>query len=445
MARWCRYRRSSPVISPHMDLGYLQDLVIAIGLGLLVGLQREWRSERPAGIRTFTLITVLGSLCAFAGGPQGYWLLAAGLLAVAAVLWLGNWLTRRGTEDREHGITTEIAALIMFVVGAMLVEGHTEAAIVTTGATAVLLHWKDPLHDFARRIGADEFRAIIQFVLIALVLLPVLPNQAYGPFAVLNPFKIWLMVTLIVGMNMVSYVIHRAMTARKGALVGGVLGGMISSTATTVSQARQSSSSHVGPHTFAVVIVVASAVVNIRILIEIGVIGPGLLTHALAPFLLLLAFMIACSLVLLRRQPEGGGGTEMEHRNPAEVRIALSFGLLFAVVILVVAAVESRLGIEAVYVVAAVSGLTDVDAMTLSVADLFQAGRMDPGDAWRVILVASLSNLVFKVAITAVFGTREILKRVVLVFGLTTLLGIALVLWWPDLALPVGGWTTPGS
>ncbi|HSH41560.1 MAG TPA: DUF4010 domain-containing protein [Arenicellales bacterium] len=423
-------------------MGYLQDLVIAIGLGLLVGLQREWRSERPAGIRTFTLITVLGSLCAFAGGEQGYWLLAAGLLAVAAILWLGNWLTRRGTEDREHGITTEIAALVMFLVGAMPVAGYTEAAIVTTGATAVLLHWKDPLHDFTRRIGAEEFRAIIQFVLIALVLLPILPNRAYGPFAVLNPFKIWLMVTLIVGINLVSYVIHRAMTARKGALVGGILGGMISSTATTVSHARQSSAAGIRPQTMAVVIVMASAVVNIRILIEIGIIGPGLLAQALAPFAILLVFMTGCTLLLLRRETEAGA-TELEHRNPAEVRTALSFGVLFAVVILVVAAVESKLGIEAVYVVAAVSGLTDVDAMTLSIADLFQAGRMDAGDAWRVILVASLSNLLFKFGITAVFGTPAVVKSVALVFGLTSLLGVALVLWWPDLALPVAGWVTP--
>jgi len=419
-----------------MDFGLLQDLVIAVGLGLLVGLQREWRSERPAGIRTFTLITLLGALCAFVASQHGQWLLAAGLLAVAAILWLGNWLTRRNTEDREHGVTTEVAALIMFLVGAILVDGHTEVAIVVTGATAALLHWKDPLHSFTHRIGADEFRAIIQFVLIALLLLPILPNQAYGPYAVLNPFRIWLMVTLIVGMNLVSYVIHRAMTAHKGALVGGVLGGMISSTATTVSHARQSKRIHAPPETLAVVIVVASAVVNVRILIEIGVIGPDLLRHAIPPFLILGVFMAACTFALMRRD-KTGGAAEVEHRNPAEVKTALSFGALFAVVILAVAAVKSQFGLEAVYVVALVSGLTDVDAMTLSVADLYQSGRMAASDAWRVVLVASLANLLFKAAISAAFGTREVFKSVAVVFGLTTLVGIALVLWWPDLALSI--------
>jgi uncharacterized membrane protein (DUF4010 family) len=420
-----------------MDLGLLRDLIIALGLGLLVGLQREWQSERPAGIRTFALITLLGSLCALAASRHGHWLLAAGLLAVAAVLWLGNWLNRGEPQPGHQGITTEMAALVMFLVGAILVDGHTEAAIVIAGTTAVLLHWKAPLHAFARRIGADEFRAIIQFVLVALVLLPILPDQAYGPYAVLNPFKIWLMVTLIVGINLVSYVILRVMPARKGALVGGVLGGMISSTATTVSHARYSRSRGIPPRTAAVVIVVASVVVNVRILIEIGVIGPGLLPHAVPPFLVLGLFMAACTAFLLRREDDAGA-IELEHRNPAQVRTALTFGALFALVLLVVAAVKTRFGLEAVYVVALVSGLTDVDAMTLSVADLYQSGRIEAGDAWRVVLVASLANLLFKAGIVAVFGAREVLKTVSLVFGLTALVGLALVLWWPDFELPPG-------
>lgn len=423
-----------------MDLGLLRDLVIAVGLGLLVGLQREWRSERPAGIRTFTLITLLGGLCAFVAPRHGEWLLAAGLLAVAAVLWLGKWMRRGDGEAGEHGITTEVAALVMFLVGAILVDGHTEAAIVVTGITAALLHWKAPLHAFTRRIGADEFHAIIQFVLIALVLLPILPNQAYGPYAALNPFKIWLMVTLIVGMNLISYVIYRVMTARKGAWIAGVLGGMISSTATTVSHARHSRNLQVPPQALAVVIVLASAVVNVRILIEIGVIGPGLLPHAVPPFLILGLFMTGCAVVLIRRDSMGGAA-EIEHRNPAEVRTALMFGVLFAVVLLAVAAVNSRFGLEAVYIVALISGLTDVDAMTLSVANLFQTNRIDAADAWRVVLVASLANLLFKAGITAAFGTREVFKTVVMVFGLTAVLGIALVMWWPDVAIPVGGGT----
>jgi len=418
-----------------MDVELLKDLVLAIGLGLLVGMQREWRSERPAGIRTFTLITLLGSLCAFVTPDHGQWIVAAGLVAVAAVLWLGNWMTaHRRDGSGEQGITTEVAALVMFLVGAMLVDGHTEAGIVVTGATAVLLHWKASLHAFTERIGEEEFRAIIQFVVIALVLLPTLPNQAYGPYQVLNPFKVWMMVTLIVGLNLVSYVIHRSMSARKGALVGGVLGGMISSTATTVSHARQSKSLRLSPRTVAVVIVVASVIVNVRILIEIGIIGPGLLPHALLPFVVLGVFMALCTSVLMPREGDDEI-TDIEHRNPAQVRTALTFGVLFAVVLFAVAAVKSRFGMDAVYGLALVSGLTDVDAMTLSVADLFQSGRISGADGWRVIMVASLANLLFKAGITLLFATREVTRAVLTVFGLSAALGVSLVLWWPAVAL----------
>lgn len=417
-----------------MDLALLQNLILAIGLGLLVGLQREWRSERPAGIRSFTLITLLGVLCGLAGGEDGAWMVAAGLISVTAVFWLGNWMAGHDTDIGRQGITTEIAALVMFLVGVMLADGRVALATVVTGVTAVLLHWKDPLHAFAQRIGADEFRAIIQFVLVALVLLPVLPDRTYGPYEVLNPFKIWLMVTLIVGINLVSYVIHRSMSARKGSLLGGVLGGMISSTATTVSHARQSASSRISPRTVAVVIVVASAVVNLRILIEIGVIGPRLLAYAAPPFLVLGLFMGACALYLVRRNITAGA-TELEHRNPAEVKTALYFGGLFAAVSLAVAAVKSHFGVHAVYGVALISGLTDVDAMTLSVTDLFQSGRMEATDAWRVVLVASLANLVFKAVVTALFASRAVVLIVATVFGLTLALGIALVLWWPTIAL----------
>jgi len=421
-----------------MSFEFVQDLALAVGLGLLVGLQREWRSERPAGIRTFALITLLGFLSGLAAQHHGAWVLVGAIVALAALLWLGNWLGERDSDNRDQGITTEVAALVMFLAGVILADDRVQAAVVITGVTAALLHWKAPLHAFTRRIDEGEFRAIIQFVLIALVLLPIVPDRTFGPFDVLNPFKIWLMVALIVGINLVSYLIHRSMSSSRGALLAGAVGGMISSTATTVSHARQSRGLEVPAESVSVVIVVASAIVNLRILIEIGVVGPALLAHALLPFSIMALFMAGCCFYLLRR---GGRAetTAIRHENPAQVRTALSFGVLFAVVILVVAAVKTRFGPEAVYLVALISGLTDVDAITLSVADLFQTGRLEAADAWRVVLVASLSNLLFKAGITAVYGRREVAVQVAVLFGLTAALGLVLVLWWPDLALPLSG------
>ena len=167
-----------------------RQLAIAIGLGLLVGLQREWATTRLAGIRTFPLITVLGLLSGLLALSLGGWVVAAALLALAITVMVGN-IGRYMSGHPDGGITTEVASLVMFTVGAILAFDHTEVAIVVTGAVAALLFWKQPMHAFVDRIGEADFRALIQLVVIALVILPVLPNEAYGPYGVLNPFRIW--------------------------------------------------------------------------------------------------------------------------------------------------------------------------------------------------------------------------------------------------------------
>ena len=181
-----------------MEQEILKALGVSLLLGLLVGLQREWDKHPLAGIRTFTFITLLGSVSALLARDYGGWVLAAGLLAVAGLLVTGNWMTENGDEDAPAGQTTEIAALLMFAVGAMLISGHTVPAVVLAGTTAVLLHVKERLHSAIGKLSVTDVRAIFQFVLIAVVILPLVPDQTFGPFAVLNPFKIWLMVVLSV-------------------------------------------------------------------------------------------------------------------------------------------------------------------------------------------------------------------------------------------------------
>jgi hypothetical protein len=180
-----------------MDLSLVAEkLAIALGLGLLVGLQRERAQSPLAGIRTFALITVLGAVCTLLGLTFGGWIVALGMIAVAAMLVVGN-LARGKAEEVEPGVTTEMAALLMYGVGAYVVVGHTAVAIAVGGAAALLLHWKAPLHEFVARIGETDVKAIMRFVLVELVIYPVLPDEAYGPYRVLNPQQIWLMVVLI--------------------------------------------------------------------------------------------------------------------------------------------------------------------------------------------------------------------------------------------------------
>jgi uncharacterized membrane protein (DUF4010 family) len=404
-------------------------LAIALGLGLLVGLERERRDSVLAGFRTFPLVTILGALCAILAADFGGWVVAAGFLGVATAVVIGNVAKlRAGRAD--PGQTTEVALLVMFALGAYLVVGETRVAVALGGAVVVLLHLKDTLHGLAERIGERDFQAIARFVLLTLVILPVLPNRAFGPYDVLNPFEVWLMVVLIVGLNLGGYLAFRLWGERRGALVGGVLGGLVSSTATTASYSRRSRTDPGLAVAAAVVIALAAAVVYARILTEIALVAPGFFPAAAPPLALLLALLTVLAL-LLWRGSDTGDGEAPEPGNPSELRAALLFGFLYAAVLLAVAWARDRFGASGLYAVAVISGLTDVDAITLSTARLVEDGRIAAERGWRVVLAASLSNLVFKTGIVAVLGGRAVLGRVAAVFGAALAAGLLLLAFWP--------------
>ena len=260
---------------PSVELPLVAEkLAIALGLGLLVGLQRERVQSPLAGIRTFALITVLGTVCALLGQPFGGWIVGLGAIALAAMLVVGN-LAKGKAGEVEPGVTTETAALLMYGVGAYLVVGHAAVAIAIGGGVALLLHWKAPMHAFVARIGEDDVKAIMRFVLIALVIYPVLPDQTFGPYDVLNPQQIWLMVVLFVGIGLSGYVAYKLFGQRSGAALAGLLGGLISSTATTVSCARRTREDRKAIPVATLTIVVASAAVFPRVLAEMAVVAPN--------------------------------------------------------------------------------------------------------------------------------------------------------------------------
>lgn len=413
-----------------MEFEIFQSLGIALLLGLLVGLQREWDKHPLAGIRTFTLITLLGAISALLAEHFGGWILASSLVAVAASLVTGNLMQERGNEKAEPGQTTEIAALVMFGVGALLIAGYTLPAVVLGGATAVLLHLKNRLHSAIGKLSPDDVRAIFQFTLIALVILPLLPNRTYGPFDVLNPYKIWLMVVLIVAIGMSGYLAYRMLGARGGTILGGLLGGLISSTATTVSYARQSAAHPQARGAAALAIVVASTIVLLRIGIEVAVVSRGLLDVLVPPMIVISLFLVGISAVLFFRMRQADAELPT-HTNPSQLKPAMVFGGLYALVLLLIALVDDRYGSEAIYGAAVISGLTDVDALTLSVAELVNQQRVVDDIAWRAIFIGMLSNLAFKAGIAGVLGGRKLFAVVGPVFAATIGLGILIVLFWP--------------
>lgn len=413
-----------------MQLGLIYQLGVAVVLGLLVGLQRQRAASLLAGIRTFPIIALLGVLAGRFGLGAGEWVVAAGLVSVAGLTVMANVL-RAGGGRYDPGMTTEVAILAMYLIGVALTRDLVLEAIVAAGGLAVLLHWKDPLHGFAERIGAGEFAALMRLVLIGLVVLPALPNRAYGPYAVLNPFEIWLMVVLIVGISMAGYVAFKFFGPRTGAVAAGLLGGLISSTATTVSYARRSAENPDRSAAAALVVVLASAVVFGRVLVEVAVVAPGVLGVTLGPLGAMLGVMLLIGGGLY---VFGIGARDLEVEDqdpPSELKSAVVFGLLYAVVLLAVAFAEEQLGRGGLYAVAALSGLTDLDAITLSTANLMEVGTVELETGWRMILLGGLSNIVFKGGVVLAIGSRALRRRILVAFGLALAGGGAILLLWP--------------
>ena len=411
-----------------------QRLGLAAALGLLVGLQREHAGTNLAGIRSFPLVTIFGGLCALLGLSYGGWLVGAGLFAVGAVLVVGN-LKQRGEVRDGAGITTELAALIMYALGAYLIQGVIEVAVVVAGTLAVLLQLKSQMHAFVKRIEVKDIRAVMQFVLISLVILPLLPDRAYGPYSVLNPRNIWWMVVLIVGVQLAGYVLYRLVGQSVGTLLGGVLGGLISSTATTVAYARQAHGAPAAAPLAATVIMLASTVSLIRVLVVAALVAPMAVYSIGLPLGVMITVLVVLSLtqlVLVGRAPV----QLPEADNPAELKPALFFGAIYALVTIGIAAAQDWFGNSGLYVVAVISGLTDMDAVTLSSTRMLAQGQLAADTVWRVILLAALANLVFKGGSAYVLGGKTLGLRVLFLFGLALVAGLALLWLWPAPQMP---------
>ena len=404
-------------------------LLLALGLGLLVGMQRQSAKSKTAGIRTFPLITLTGTICGFLAKEFDGWILAVGLIAIAALLIIANVI--RPKEDRDDiGITTEMAAILMYAIGAYLVFGERMIAVVITGVITVLLHFKSTLHGWIGKFGQDDLKAIMQFVLISMIILPVLPNETYDKYDSLNPNNIWLMVVLIVGIGLIGYFIYKFVGNKAGVLLGGILGGLISSTATTVSYSRMSRGSEAISKLAAFVILTASAVSLVRVMIEISVVAPSSFKYFIFPLGAELLTMIILVIILFFRNRKEKAEMPTQ-KNPAELTGALIFALLYGGISFISAFVRDKFGNEALYLVSIVSGLTDLDAITLSTAKMTEQKSIEASLGWRLILVATLANLVFKGGMAIVMGNRQLGKLVGSLFAILIITGILIILFWP--------------
>jgi uncharacterized membrane protein (DUF4010 family) len=263
-----------------------------------------------------------------------------------------------------------------------------------------------------------------------MVILPVLPDKDYGPFGAWNPHEIWFMVVLIVGISIIGYAVYKFFGQQAGTFVGGLLGGLVSSTATTVSFARRVGQEPHAVGMTAIVMVIASTVAMGRVIAEVALAAPPTFWQLAPPLLAMLAWMIvlSCAVYWFYRDDKTHFPPP---RNPAELKTALAFGALYAIVKLAVAASHHYFGRSALFGVAGLSGLTDMDAITLSTAKLVEGQQLPSDLGWQIILFAALANLAFKGGIAVILGQRQFALRAIAIFG-SAIVGSALILWlWP--------------
>ncbi|HSJ03876.1 MAG: MgtC/SapB family protein [Verrucomicrobium sp.] len=412
-----------------MDWVLAQQLMVSLGLGMLIGLQRERSDSAIGGIRTFPLITLLGTICGQLGHHFGGWIVAVGFISLSVLLFIPN--IPRIKSGEASGMTTEVAVLLLYALGAYLVVAPIYLVVAVGGMVALLLHWKQALHRFAGAVGDDDMHAIMRFVLISMVILPILPNQSFGPYAVLNPFEVWLMVVLIVGLGLGGYVAYKILGARAGVLLSGVLGGLVSSTATSVSAARGVRGGTQTPPLASLVIMIASTIAMVRVLVEVCLVAAHQIPALIGPLATMLGAMLAITFVAWAFNRKEKAANVAEQHNPAELKPAFIFALIYAFIKLAVAAANDHLGHSGLYVIGLVSGLADMDAITLSTARLVDGNKLNPDTAWRVILLAAMSNLAFKGVMVGALGGLKVFTHVAVWFGASLMAG-GVILWlWP--------------
>ncbi len=412
----------------------LLSLAVSLAAGVLVGAERE-RAHVAAkgdfgGIRTFPLVALLGAVGALLSRERG-WILAGFLLGVVAMLVL----SRMGSGDEERGITSEIAAIVTFALGALacspelLEQGPRLLLVIGLAAvTMALLAVKAPLHGFIARVSRDDVYATAKFVVLALVALPLLPNRAYGPFAVFNPYKIGLFVVLVAAVGFAGYVAARLVGSGRGLLLVGLIGGLVSSTAVTVTLSGRAKSEPklVSPATVA--ILGACSAMFTRVLVVVGIVDFALFPVLAAP-LGAMALVSAGTAFFMVRGGRGKGKSAdgVTFRNPFELKSALTFGALYAFILFVAKAASVYIGPSGLYASAVVSGLADVDAITLSLTELHRGGT-DSSVAITGIVLAVATNTVVKAGIAAAVGGRALGAKVLLsMLGVLAAGGIGLL------------------
>jgi uncharacterized membrane protein (DUF4010 family) len=410
------------------DLETFRNFALALLIGALVGIDREKHqaeegSQGIGGLRTFILFATVGALAGWLSQQfDTPWIFIAALVSVSAGVFVA-YRVQAHAQPGAGGMTTELAAIAVLLLGGVAMLGQSGLSVALAIAISTVLAYKQPLHGLVERIGREDMLAGLRLLVATFIVLPLLPDRVIDPWGALNPYKLWLLVILIAGLSLLGYIATRWLGSGRGTALTGLTGGLVSSTAITLAFARRSRA-ETGDGNSALLacgILLAWTVMFARVMVEVAVVNRALLGPLLIPFGVMgLAALLLAGFFYLRRarvvrQKGESEEPEVALSNPFSLTSAAKFAALFAVVLMVVALVQKYFPGQGMLLVAAVAGLTDVDAITLSMAE-YAKGEGRAGTATTAVVIASLSNTVVKTAMVVALGGPG-LRRLVLPAG----------------------------
>lgn len=412
-----------------ITLGLWWQFIAALFIGALIGMEREFIQQHEndaafAGIRTYALVSLLGAVGAYLSTIGTEWVFGVTFVALILLVISGYVLDRIHDDGKRPGITSEVTLFLTFLLGAMIAWEQIILAVFIGVGVVIVLSLKSRIHRIVRGMSADDLRMALQFALISGVILPILPNQTYDPFGVLNPYSIWLLVVMVSGVGFIGYVLMKILGAERGIGLMGVLGGLVSSTATTVSLSGASKDSPEHASAYARGILLASSVMFARILVLVGITSPSFVQVLVAPFGAMFAtglFIVAVMTVRQRQNPKPENA-QVTIGNPLKMSTALSFAAIYTVIVIGIKLIDQQFGNQGIYVASLITGLIDADAIALGIAGLVGTGQMAADVGVGAVVLASVMNSLSKGVIAFTLGHPKLRQQV-----LVALVGVAIM------------------
>lgn len=407
------------------ELTLIGNFILALALGALIGLEREYARYQKhahdyAGIRTFPLIALFGALSAFFGETLNPWILIVGIVLMGTLIVISYFIL---AKRNFHGATSEVAGFLTFFIGVLAYFNEIQLAVLLTVVITIILYSRSMLHQFAHHLKKEELRSTLVFAVIAFVILPFLPNRGYGPYELFNPFLTWLMVVLISGIGLVGYILMKVF-GEKGIEFTGILGGLASSTAATLSFTEHSKQHESLYKALALGVILANGVMFARVLFEVLVVNHQLFVYLLPPMLILALVTAVFSYYVWKRARHVS--EKIELKSPFTLKPALKFAGIFALVLAILKVTNIYLSSQGVYVVSFFSGLADADAIALSLAEL--AGTSISYETARQgIILGVIANIITKGGIAYFFGEKRFRLMIILFFAFLIAVGIVLL------------------